>query len=328
MFDIPVALFVFKRTSTLEAIVERIRNAKPTKLYIIADGPRNDEEKDATDACRAFVESLIDWDCVLIKDYAAENRGVYRNIGEGAKRVFEHEEWAIFLEDDNLPEPTFFDYCKELLERYRDNEKILWICGTNYLGRYESEYSYMFTQQLLPCGWASWRDKYLKYYDGLLTTFDSKEEQKIFKKTYKNRRLYKQQYYSVESTKYKIGKDVRTCSWDFQMLYSLRSNDLYGVSPACNQIKNIGVDVLSSHGGTSWQIEMTRRFCGMPSMPLDFPLKHPDSIEIDRKYEKKIDKILLYPFSLRVKGKIIRMIKRILRINRYESLRDHLKKKK
>lgn len=328
MFNIPVALFIFKRTSSLKAIVGRIKSVKPAKFYIIADGPRTEEEKKDTDACRALVESLIDWPCTVVKDYATQNRGVYQNIGEGAKRVFKNEEWAIFLEDDNLPEVTFFEYCKELLNRYKDNEKILWICGTNYLGKYESNYSYMFTQHLLPCGWASWRDKFLKYYDGLLSTFDSRDKQETFKKTYKNKKLYKQRYETGKRVKYIIENDIRRSSWDFQMLYSLRSNDLYGISPASNQIKNIGVDELSTHGGTSWQMVMTKRFCGMPSYPLSFPLEHPDAVEIDKKYEKKIDKIILFPLPLRLKVKIVKVIKKILRIDPNERLGEHFKNSK
>lgn len=73
------------------------------------------------------------------------------------------------------------------------------------------------------------------------------------------------------------------------MDFALKYYDLYGISPAKNQIKNIGVDEISEHGGTSTMNEMTRRFCTMPSYPLEFPLKHPKEVRIDEVYEKKIE---------------------------------------
>ena len=114
MFDIPIVLFIYRRKSTLPQIVSRIAEVKPKKFYIIADGPRNDKENKEVIECRELVESLITWDCEVIKNYSIENRGVYNNIGGGAQWVFEREEKAIFIEDDNLPEVTFFDYAKEL----------------------------------------------------------------------------------------------------------------------------------------------------------------------------------------------------------------------
>ena len=109
-FDIPVAIFIFKRHKAVD-VVRRIAEVKPRKLYILADQGRNDAEREAVASCRAAVEAAIDWECEVVKNYATENRGVYQNIGEGAKWVLRQEKWAIFLEDDNLPEVSFFDFC-------------------------------------------------------------------------------------------------------------------------------------------------------------------------------------------------------------------------
>lgn len=328
MYDIPIVLFIFRRTSGLTGIMEKIRNVKPGKLYIIADGPRNSKEKEETDKCRNLLESLIDWDCEVVKNYAVQNRGVYRNIGEGAKWVFQKEKWAIFLEDDNLPELSFFEFCKDLLERYRSNSKILWVCGTNYLGKYESQYSYVFTQHLLPCGWASWGEKFLKFYDGLLETLDSPENMKNFEESYKSKKLYAQQLYSIKRTRHLLETNINRGSWDYQMLYSIRGNGLYGISPVFNQIKNIGVDAISEHGGNSWKKTMTERLCGMPSYLLKYPLNHPEHVSIDDKYERSIDKILLLPIVDRLKQKIARFVKPMLGLNAYDSMAEYLRERK
>ena len=138
-FDIPVALFIFKRSEKAILIINQIAKVAPKRIYLIGDGPRNDSEIKEVELCRKEIESAINWDCEIVKNYADKNRGVYENIAGGAKWVFQREKQAIFLEDDNFPEVTFFDYCKELLEKYESDNRVLWICGTNYLESYHPE---------------------------------------------------------------------------------------------------------------------------------------------------------------------------------------------
>ena len=311
-FDIPVCLFMFQRKDTVLRIIERISHVKPKKMYLISDQGRNEDEKQRVKECREAVENAINWECEVIKDYASENRGVFGNIGMGAMRVFQHEETAIFLEDDNLPEVTFFPYCKEMLERYKENDRIVWVCVTNYLADYSNDTndSYMFTQHLLPCGWASWKKKFEKYYDAYFSNFNNSVIARM-KPGYRNNPLYKQQIEVIqrERDRMKNGKPFR--SWDYQMCFSIRANDLLGISPAKNQIKNIGVDAFSEHGGVTFADKMTKRFCGMASHPLEFPLKHPATILIDPVYEAKIGNIILYPLDWRIRkpfGKLKRKI--------------------
>lgn len=321
-FEIPIGLFIFKRDKVVQ-IIDRLREVKPSKLYILADYGRNAAEIELAKHCREVVEKNIDWDCEVIKNYAEENRGVYANIGLGASWVLEREKWAIFLEDDNLPEISFFQYCKEMLEKYENEEKVLWICGTNYLGKYISSdgASYMFTRHLLPCGWASWSKKFLKYYSGELKQCVDINNIKSTKKRYIFRRLYIQ-YKNLWMGEYrKIARGERPRSWDYQMDFTLKYYDLLGVSPTYNQIKNIGVDELSEHGGNSFTLEMTRRFCGMDSYALDFPLKDPEKVAINNDYEKKIGKILLYPLKIRLKLYVLIALKKIMGIPEDKPLR-------
>lgn len=148
MFEIPVALILFRRNDTLPKIIARIRTVRPRRVYLLADEGRNEEEREQAHTCRTLAEALIDWECEVIKYYAEENRGVYGNIGKGAQWVFNRERYAIFIEDDNLPEETFFEYAKELLYRYESNPKVMWICGTNYYTEMNDRHSYEFTQHL------------------------------------------------------------------------------------------------------------------------------------------------------------------------------------
>lgn len=315
MFDIPIVLLMFKRDKITE-IIDRIRKVKPQKIYLISDGGRDDAEWKLVNRCRKLAEKSIDWHCEVIKNYANHNRGVYENIGEGAKWVFKREKWAIFLEDDNLPEVTFFQFCKEILERYERDWRVLWVCGTNYLGKYQPSdgVSYCFTKHLLPCGWASWSDKFLKMYDGNLESCNDPRIMANIPYEYFNRALYRQ-YRTEWMKEYQKRKDgKRYASWDMQMDLTIKANSVYGVCPTVNQIKNIGVDEASIHGGNSMNAIMTRRFCGMDSFPIKFPLVHPKTVLIDEEFEAKIGRIILRPLPLRIKAGINPFVRRLFRI--------------
>ncbi len=328
-FEIPVVLILFKRKDTVLRIIDRMREIKPKKVYLLSDEGRNENEKKIVEDVRRAVEKALNWECIIIKNYANQNRGVHANIGLGAKWVFEQEEKAIFLEDDNLPEVTFFQYCQEMLKRYENDNRILWVCGTNYLGEYKtnSGVSYMFTRHLLPCGWASWSKKFNIFYDDTLSLADDPYIMSNIQNSYQDRKLYLQQCESIWSEKYRKDRGNRFGSWDYHMLLSIRANEMLGISPIKNQIKNIGVDENSIHGGSSMSNIMTRRFCGMESYPLDFPLIHPKTVLIDKDYEKKISAIILYPFRYRVSMKITKILKKILGISKYQKLKDGLKDK-
>lgn len=327
-FDVPIVLFIFKRVDKTQKIIKQISKIKPKKLYIIADGARNDREVELVNNCRDIIDASIDWNCEVIKNYSVNNRGVYKNIGLGAKWVFEREEKAIFLEDDNLPDESFFKYCYELLNKYEENEKVMWICGTNYLEEYnnQEQSSYVFTQHLLPCGWASWAKKFLKYYDGELKHFNEQNIRNI-KKTYSNKKLYKQQINLMLREKKRIEKGLDPISWDYQMEFSVRNNNLLAIAPTKNLIENIGVDEHSIHGGVSYDNVMTERFCRMKKISLSFPLKDPSEIKVDLVYEKKISNIILYPLKDRMKQLISSYIRKIIKFDEDKPLFHNLRRK-
>jgi len=322
--DIPILLFIFRRVEKSEEIIRRISKVKPKRLYILSDEGRNEMEKVQVKQCRQAVEARIDWSCDVILDYAKKNRGVYRNIGEGSLRVFQKEEVAIFLEDDNLPEISFFYFCEEMLKKYKDNKKVLWICGTNYLGEYFSPdgEDYKFTQHMLPCGWASWRNKFIELYNSKMSFLDQPNALKVLRKKFERGRLY---HFYIDNflSEYSLMKQgLLPSSWDYQICLSLRVNDLYGVVPTKNQIKNIGVDGFSTHGGTSFDNVMTRRYCGMSSFPVSAPFKGPVKVQKDPVFERKLENIIVYPLKIRVKKRILKFIKKTFKID-VVSIRDN-----
>ena len=142
---------------------------------------------------------------------------------------------------------------------------------------------------------------------------------------YCNKEVYKQYRSSWMGEHRRISNGQRPISWDYQMDFTIKANNLFGICPCNNQIKNIGVDELSIHGGNSFNKIMTKRFCGMDSYAVDFPLKHPKTVLIDPVFEKKIGKIILYPFGMRTKLKIFRAVRKMLRVPEGKSVSKFIK---
>jgi hypothetical protein len=179
---------------------------------------------------------------------------------------------------------------------------------------------YVFTQLMLPCGWASWADKFNKYYDGKMQLYKIPTIKNRIKCTYNNKKLYNQNYSTWEQVIRDINNGRQPISWDYQMAFSLRVNNLFGIAPRVNLIRNIGADLDSIHGGVSMSNVMTARFCEVPTFELSFPLQHPDALMVDRGFELRTEKIIILPWKYRVKGKIVKLVKRVLGINQEQSL--------
>ena len=297
-FSIPIVLFLFKRADALLQTIDVLRRIKASKIILVGDAGRDETEQQIVQKVRDVVVKAIDWDCVVEKRFAQTNQGVFQQIGLGAKDILEQEGQAIFLEDDNLPEETFFPYCEYLLNKYKQDPRVLWICGTNYLGQYQApdHSSYLFTRQLLPCGWASWGDKFSKYYDTDLSFLDDKAKRRALRDKYVSGALYRQQLRDAGEERRKMKQGKPPISWDYHMIMSVVRNGLYGIAPCVNQIRNTGMDEMATHGGTNKRNIMAARLCGMPSYPLSFPLIDPAKEEIDLTFEKRISRIRIKPF--------------------------------
>ena len=319
MINTPIVLLLFKRVDSTRRIIGRLREVEPTKLYVLCDQGRDENERKLVREVRSVVDECIDWPCEVIRDYADENRGVYDQIGLGALRVFEHEERAIFLEDDNLPESTFFAWCEQMLNVYENNDKIVWVCGTNYLGesRPADGSDIYFTRHLLPCGWASWAAKFRRCYDKEFSLTNEDGWLDRMEASYEDRRLFVQQRESVLGERERRDHGERYRSWDFQMAFSIRMQNLLGVAPSRNQITNIGVDEFSTHGSKTGNT-MTDRFCNVPSYPMPVPCHVPAEVKVDEEFERAIGEIILQPWDRRAKD----ALKRVLGVPRGMSIKQ------
>jgi len=301
MLETPVAFFVFNRPDTTRRVFAEIAKAKPKKLLVVADGPRPDcpGEDELCAEVRAIVDR-IDWDCEVLKNYSTTNLGCKYRVSSGLDWVFDQCEEAIILEDDCLPDPSFFEYCHILLREYRDSDRINVISGTNLINTtIITEYSVYYSQYFHIWGWASWR-KAWKYYDVNI------EDWPIIKQTkylgsLSNIKPVKEYWESVFDQVYR--KDIDT--WDYQWFLTCWRNNWLGVTPKYNLITNIGFDQNATHTKT-----LVPSMANIKLIKMHFPMKLADqvatSIEIDKAILKSICPWAFYSNNIltRIKNRI------------------------
>jgi hypothetical protein len=239
----PVALFIFNRPDTTERVFEAVRQARPERLLIVADGPRDTRPGEAArcEATRAIVDR-VDWECRVSTNYANANLGCKRRITSGLQWVFEQTEEAIILEDDCLPAPSFFSFCQTLLERYRHDERVLLIGGDNFLGaRARNTDSYYFSKYTFIWGWASWR-RALQRYDAEMKTWPAYLAAGRLHEDCSNsaERRYWQSRFNAAYT-------GRVDTWDYQLLYACWYHRMLAIAPEKNLVSNIGFSPAATH---------------------------------------------------------------------------------
>lgn len=304
----PVVLCIFSRLDTTALVFEKIREAKPEKLYIISDAQRPDRpgEEEKVRKVRDYVEGNIDWPCEVHKNYADSNMGCGRRIPSGLTWVFEQEEEAIILEDDCVPDVTFFRYCQEMLEYYRDNDDIFIISGNNPIAHLiGTEYDYTFTKIPFCWGWATWARTWKKY-DFDIKTWPGKKRDPVWRRDYPLRaRLF-------------IGAELdelydhKYDAWDYQLLYAVAVNEGLCVVPAGNHVFNAGFGTDSSHTASKPE------WLSNEAVPVGFPIKHPPKIKRDAEFDR------LY-LSYEYKSGFIVHIKKLLGLDINRSIFDKAK---
>jgi hypothetical protein len=169
MLETPIAYIVFNRPQHTAQTFAVLRRQQPSKLFIIADGPRPGHPTDAERCAqvRKIVEN-VDWPCDVRREYASTNLGLQRRVSSGLDWVFSQVDRAIVLEDDCVAHSDFFTFCDTLLERYAEDERVAVVTGNNFQnGRQRGEGSYYFSKYNHCWGWATWRRAWRHYRDDL-----------------------------------------------------------------------------------------------------------------------------------------------------------------
>lgn len=231
----PVGFLIFNRPDLTEIVFEAIALAKPKKLFVIADGPRFPEEAEKCLSARGVIEK-VDWDCDVFTDFSDTNLGCGRREASGFDWVFSQVEEAIFLEDDTLPNPSFFNFCQILLERYRDDERIMHINGDNSINPNRNDYSYYFSKYMHGWGWASWRRAW-QHYDYHMKTWPEFKKAGLLEFVCDDQ--YEQRFWrGIFDQMYEDPQVIDT--WDYQWMYTCWSQNGLVIAPNTNLISNLG----------------------------------------------------------------------------------------
>ena len=163
MLNTPVILSVFNRPESTARVFEAIAQARPRQLFVFADGPRSAADADLCAQARAVVEN-VDWACDVKYHYSETNLGARECYKSGVDWAFSEVDEGIVLDDDCVPDPTFFVFSQDMLERYRHDPRVMMVCGTNYLDHWKEDcQSYHFSHFGSVWGWASWKRAWAFY---------------------------------------------------------------------------------------------------------------------------------------------------------------------
>jgi hypothetical protein len=278
MLNTPVLLLIFNRLDTTQQVFAKIREAQPRQLFIGSDGARAGKEGEAekVQAVRRYILDRVDWECEVKTLFREQNLGCGVAPAEAITWFFDHVEQGIILEDDCLPDASFFTFCEELLNYYKDNERIMHIAGSNFqMGRKRSEYSYFYSVYAPAWGWATWRRAWQKY-DFSLSKTTIPALQNTFQKLnfpHKEIAYWLKSYTEVEGGK---RKDI----WDLQWAFTIWIFEGLAISPQVNLITNIGFREDATH--TTQTDSLVANLQKESLITINHPLKIAINTEADR----------------------------------------------
>ena len=278
MFETPILLLVFNRPAHTRKMWEVIRQLKPKNLYVVGDGARNTHHEDAG-KCQQVqaIFQEIDWDCNFRSIFRQENEGCGRGVANAISWFFSQVPYGIILEDDCLPDASFFPFCAEMLQCYAENQEVMFISGNcrfapNDLAGKESSYHFLRTSGIW--GWATWQRAWQNF-DYEMQDFEtslpaikalfSNKEAEIWEARF--REIYKQNRQDV---------------WDYQWHYSVFKHEGLCIVPNVNLVQNVGFDEEATHTKNDTHI-----LASFQKKALHFPIKHPKKIILNISLDQK-----------------------------------------
>jgi len=295
----PVAFFIFNRPDTTRRVFEEIRKVRPATLLVVADGPRTPAEASKCRETRAIIET-VDWPCRVLKNYSETNLGCKIRVSSGLDWVFDEVEEAIILEDDCLPSQSFFFFCQELLNRYRNDERIMHITGDNFQATnkdFNCPESYYFTHITHIWGWASWRRAW-RHYDVNVRQWPAVKQSHLLSKLFREDGAV-----ARWEEKFQDYYEGKINSWDGQWSLACFAAGGLCVVPRLNLISNIGL-VDATHAAH----RESHKLFDIEAHELDFPLVHPRNISVNIEAENFVQEYMFGVHNYRGFGQRLRRL--------------------
>ncbi len=302
----PILLLTYKRPDTTLKVFEAIREVKPKKLYLAQNSFKQESEKELVLNLRRALESRLDWECELHTLYREKYLSCKDSVSSAITWFFENEEQGIVLEDDCLPNTSFFRFCDAMLERYKNNENIFMVSGWSALdfdkqAKESLKEDYYFSKYNHIWGWASWARVWRLYQKEFvdfekefqaLQNWQNKKEQKYWYKIFK---AYSQGAFDA---------------WDYPFTYSIWKEQGLSIYPKHNMVQNIGFnrdDATNTHGDS--------KFAHMNMYVLREDIIHPKEIAQNKELDYR-DFLICFvppPFHIRVCNKLKRIAKKLFK---------------
>ncbi len=284
-FDVPILLCVFNRPGLTSHVFDAIAQQKPKHLLIAGDGPRSDRQNDLELVQQTKeIVTRIDWDCAVDSRFSTDNLGCRAQIAQAVTWGFEQHERLIILEDDCVPNKSFFDFCRELLERYANEPRVMTISGNSYPTSGYGKYSYRFSKYPLIWGWASWRRAW-NLYDLDMRLWRSREiRKKVLDK------------FTVDDRERNFWNDIfdrqssgEINTWDYSWTFASWANNGLSVLPKQNLVTNIGFGQNATH-----TFDESSPMANRLTHPMSIT-GHPTAIARNRDADQEVRRIVFEP---------------------------------
>jgi hypothetical protein len=299
-FQVPILFITFNRLDTTRQVFEAIRKVQPETLYLFSDAGREGklEEQQQVIEVRKWLLEQINWPCKINTLFLDQNMGPRYAIGHAINWLFKQEEAGVIFEHDCLPHITFFRFCEELLDKYKNDETVMHISGNNFLfNEVPFEASYTFTRHNHIWGFATWKRAWQKY-DPEMSGFDEYYKNGCFNELIPNKRIRKE-YLSILNGV----KEGSVDTWDYQWFFNTWYNNGLGVIPAKNLVSNIGYGDLALNTNKADHI-----LANIATHEIG-EIKHPSTgVKVNKEAERVYLKYVFPPllYRIRVVNKLLR----------------------
>lgn len=296
----PVLFLVFNRPEQTARVFEVIRQVRPTRLYVAADGPRADRPSDlhACAQTRAIATD-IDWPCQLRTLMRDSNLGCAQAVSQAITWFFDQEEEGIVIEDDCLPDISFFPYCSALLERFRDDQRVGQVCGFNLLPDSSVASDYFASHFGWSWGWGAWRRSWCAY-DLRMSSWPALKQGAL----HRQHPFYRERCRIFDAAYQRLWRET----WDYQWHYALASQSQISLVPKVSLVQNIGFTADATHTFSA----DPRRARQAASLPAEAELHHPQFLLVNPLYEARlIQAAHAGAWRERILGKVKRLLCRL-----------------
>jgi hypothetical protein len=274
--QVPVVLLMFNRPHLAERVFAAIAQVRPPRLLVVADGPRTLQEERLCDASRGIL-NRVDWRCDVRTLFATSHLGCRKRVASGLDWAFGECDAAVILEDDCVPDPSFFHFCEELLIRYADDPRVMHISGGTTAPCWPSHWSYRFSAYPTIWGWASWRRAW-RYYDEAIAVWPSVRETSFLNDLFVDDG--EAAHWRRRLDKVYMGHNT----WDHQWSLAMWLQGGLAVAPNVNLVQNIGFGADATH--TRNPMEALSK--SIPARQMGLPLKHPPEILRDAAADRAV----------------------------------------